>query len=43
MYIRECIYESELNLEMLYYIGLHLEEVIKNNIMNSNIEQKIIA
>ncbi len=33
MYIRECIYEFDLNLEMLYHIGLHLEEVVHHKIL----------
>ena len=33
MYIRECIYEFDLNLEMLYHIGLHLEDVVHQKIL----------
>jgi hypothetical protein len=33
MYIRECIYEFDLNLEMLYHIGLHLEDVVQQKII----------
>ncbi len=43
MYIRECIYECDLNLEMLYHIGLHLEEVVETKIMIPIHQQKIIA
>jgi len=43
MYIRECIYESELNLEMLYYVGLQLQEIIKQQIINPINQQKILV
>lgn len=33
MYIRECIYEFDLNLEMLYHVGLHLEEIVQQKIL----------
>ncbi len=33
MYIRECIYDFDLNLEMLYHVGLHIEDIVYDKIL----------